>query len=371
MAAVVRPAGQGRDHRRRRDRHPGIRQLRRGQPVEPFRPDPVRRPRGAATRGRADPRGDRRPGPALAAPCPRRRARRLGRRGERLLAARPVHRGHPGERPPRGDRGRRDARNPAHGHRGEKPVRAHQRRRVRHHPVHGRRGAVRRDRGGEPERLRGLHPRPGRTRCPPPPRRGAAAHRPRAARRGGPHHGHHQRAGRGGRPRAAHPPGGGRRVPAGDQDREQGGAQGTARHPERAAPGRRRRPDPAGAGHRPARGAHRGSLPGGPGDNVHRDRRPGAAAVRGGPGRLPDHPGIADQHHPARRAGHRFGNPRLRSRRAARRRDRHRPGPAGARGKRRRPRARRNAGARRRGRRYRRSRSRPGRRFPGRGPAAP
>ena len=32
---MVRPAGQGRDHRRRRDRHPGLRQLRRGHPSSP------------------------------------------------------------------------------------------------------------------------------------------------------------------------------------------------------------------------------------------------------------------------------------------------------------------------------------------------
>ena len=98
---------------------------------------------------------------------------------------------------------------------------------------------------------------------------------------------------------------------------------------------------------------------------------PVPSAGRGGSGRLPDHPGIADQHHPARRPGHRRGIPRLRRRRGADRRDRHRPRPARHRGQRRRPRARRDARARRGRRRYRRGRTRPGRRLPGRRPAAP
>src|SRR5437660_516711 len=83
-------------------------------------------------------------------PQPGRCARRLGRRGERLLAARPGQRRHPDRPHPRpvlgGQQGEpapglhcglRDARHLDDGDRGEKPVRAHQRRRVRHHPVHG------------------------------------------------------------------------------------------------------------------------------------------------------------------------------------------------------------------------------------------
>ena len=380
--AAVHPACQGRGPGAGGDRRAAVRRVRRGSPEHdrlfPRRPPPAADPRGRVHPGR---RGL--PRARLAPPVAGRGARRLGggrdnlhpaglpeRRGAGGPDGRSVHGGRLHQHPPGGGLRDSDAGDTGLGqHRGQ-PART-VRRRSGHPSVHGRRGGGGRHRGGEPPRLRGLHPRPGRTRRPPPPRRGTAAHRPRAARRGGPHHGYHQRAGRGGRPRAAHPPGGGRRVPAGDQDREQGGAQGAARHPERAAPGRRRRPDPAGSGHRPARGPHRGRPPGRPGDDVHRDRRPGAAAVRGGSGRVPDHPGIADQHHPARRPGHRRGRPRLRPRRTAHRGDRHRPAPGRHRGQRRRPRAGRDAGARRRRGRYRRGRSWPGRRLPGRGPATP
>ena len=62
------------------------------------------------------------------------------------------------------------------------------------------------------------------------------------------------------------PAGAGRRCPAGDQDRQQGGAAGAARHPQRAAPSRRRRPDPAGPGPGPARRACRRGPPGRPAD---------------------------------------------------------------------------------------------------------
>ena len=365
-----------------RDRRAALRLVRRG-PSEQPRLLPGRASPAAHPCARAHPRGRGVPGAHLAAPLAGRGARRLGGRRDDLHPARlrqrrgpggpdgrPVHGGRPDRRPPGGGVRAGNAGRARFGqHRGQ-PARAVRRWR-RDTALHDRRGGDRRDRGGQPACLRGLHPRPGRTGRPPPPRRGTAAHRPRTARRRRSHHGHHQRAGRGGRPRPAHPPGGGRRIPAGDQDREQGGAEGAARHPERTAPGRRCRPDPAGPGHRPARGAHRRSPAVRPGDGVHRDRAAGPAAGRGGPGRLPDHPGIADQHHPARRPGHRRGLARLPPRRAADRRDRHRPRPARHRGQRRRPRPRRDARARRGRRRHRRGRPRPGRRLPGRRPAPP
>ena len=379
---VATGSRQGRGSGAGGDRRAALRLVRRG-PSEHDRLFPRRASPPAHPYGRAHPGGRGVPGARLAAPVAGRGARRLGGRRDDLHPARLRERrgaGGPDGRPVYGGRQTNVRQAVGYGlgtlvvlglgqHRGQ-PARAVRRRRG-HPPLHGRRGGGRRNRGGQPACLRGLHPRPGRTGRPPPHRRGTAAHRPRTARRRRPHHGHHQRAGRGGRPRPAHPPGGGRRILASDQDREQGGAERAARHPERAASGRRRRPDPARAGHRSARGSHRRSPAVRPGDDVHRDRAAGAAAGRGGPGRLPDHPGIADQHHPARGPGHRRGIPRLPPRRAADRRDRHRPRPARHRGQRRRPRARRDAGARRGRRRHRRGRPRPGRRLPGRRPAAP
>ena len=103
---------------------------------------------------------------------------------------------------------------------------------------------------------------------------------------------------------------------------------------------------------------------------------PGPAAGRRGPGRLPHRPGVADQRHPARRPGHRRGLARLRPRRAADRRDRHRPRPGHGpgrpgRGPGRRARPGRHARTRGHSGREAGDRPRPGGRLPGRGPAAP
>ena len=275
-----------------RDRRAALRLLRRG-PSEHHRLLPRRASPAAHPSVRAHPRGRGLPGAHLAAPLAGRGARRLGGRRDDLYPARlrqrrdpggpdgrPVHGGRPDRRPAGGGVRAGNAGRARFGqHRGQ-PARTVRRWR-RDTALHDRRGRDRRDRGGQPACLRGLHPRPGRTGRPPPPRRGTAAHRPRTARRRRPHHGHHQRAGRGGRPRPAHPPGGGRRIPAGDQDREQGGAAGTARHPERAAPGRRRRPDPARPGHRPARGPHRRGPAGRMLSDCSAKRRIGGAISRG------------------------------------------------------------------------------------------
>ena len=220
------------------DRRAALRLVRRG-PSEHHRLLPGRASPAAYPCARAHPRGRGVPGAHLAAPLAGRGARCLGGRRDDLHPARlrqrrgaggpdgrPVHGGRPDRRPPGGGVRAGNAGRARFGqHRGQ-PARAVRRGRG-DTALHDRRGGGRRDRGGQPACLRGLHPRPGRTGRPPPPRRGTAAHRPRAARRRGAHHGHHQRAGRGGRARPAHPPGGGRRIPAGDQDREQGGAAGS------------------------------------------------------------------------------------------------------------------------------------------------
>ncbi len=62
-----------------------------------------------------------------------------------------------------------------------------------------------------------------------------------------------------------------------------------------------------------------------PADRLHGHREPAAAAGPGRPGRLPDHPGVADQCHPARRSRHRRRVAGLRWQRAADHRHRHRP----------------------------------------------
>ena len=151
-------------------------------------------------------------------------------------------------------------------------------------------------------------------------RRGTAGHCPRTARCRRPHHGHHQRAGRGGGPRPVQPSGGGGRIPAGDQGREQGGVEelrailNVLRQADDADP---TQPTPVLASSRP-------SSPGPvrPGDDVHGDRGSGPAACLVVRRRLPHRPGVADQRHPARLAGHRRGLARLPPRRTADRRDR-------------------------------------------------
>ena len=342
VAALGELACPGCDLRPGPDRHPDRRHDRRGASQVALGHDPVpaaRDPASDARRTRPGRRGL--PGAGLAAPVAGRRAGHLHRRSGHFLAARlrqrrgpagpghrRVHGGDPAERLAGGRDGAGHHGGAAGHHRRGQPVRQDNRRRVRPHPVPHPGRAAGRHRGGQPARVRGLHrgPRPGGR--PPPGGGGTTAHRPGTARRGRAHHGHHQRAGRVGRARAGHPSRGGGRGTAGDQDGQQGRATGIAGHPERAAPGRRGRPDPARAGFGRAGHAGRRGPPGRPGDDADRDRDGRPTARRGRPGRVPDHPGIADQHDPARRAGdgRRFGQ--LPGRRGADLRLRYRAGPA-------------------------------------------
>ena len=110
---------------------------------------------------------------------------------------------------------------------------------------------------------------------------------------------------------------------AGDPGGGHGRRAGTAHDAQRAAQRRGRRlqrPRPAGQPGGP-RARRRAS---GDGD---RDRRRAGASARGGPGRLPDRAGSADQREPSRRPGPRVGSPALHARRPLDpgRRRRHRP----------------------------------------------
>ena len=132
--------------------------------------------------------------------------------------------------------------------------------------------------------------------------RGAAADRPRGARRGrsqpvGDHHAGRRRAARAGQ--AARPGGG---VTGGDPDDQPRGPGRAADHARRSSGIRSRARPGSGARPGPARRPGRRAAQGGPGGRVVREPAGDQpAARRGGPGRVPDHPGGVDQRGPARR----------------------------------------------------------------------
>src|SRR5580693_1094360 len=137
----------------------------------------------------------------------------------------------------------------------------------------------------------------------PPPKRGAAAGRQGPARRDRPQHLTHQRPGQHG----ARPHGQPARTGARGAERDQVGVKGSTRgaphDADGTAPRRRRRPPLARPRARPPSRAHR-AHPGRWSHRRGRGHRTGAAvAHRRASGRVPHHPGVADQRRASRRAG--------------------------------------------------------------------